>query len=174
MNSENPDDWHAILLNTDNADDHRVLTELQADPRIEFIDGWAQRDANRRGLTHRLAAAANRAPSGGDAPPWSLEIGDDSLTIHLVTKRRWTWACGQAPSPWVLLHRLSPPYPTSLGELQTRFRALASTAPGESQAGTEALRRSAGIGAQPPPQFLPQWSPDTMIIRFRRQSASQS
>jgi len=98
VNSENPDDWHAILLNTDNADDRRVLTESQVGPRIDFIDGWAQRDANRRGLTHRLAAAANRAPAGGNAQPWSLEIGDDSLTIHLVTERPSTMDVGMRAS----------------------------------------------------------------------------
>jgi molybdopterin/thiamine biosynthesis adenylyltransferase len=74
VSSENPDDWQATLLDTENAEDRRVLTELRADPRIDFIDGWALQDASRRGLTHYVAGVETTDGTHWAYYPWRRAV----------------------------------------------------------------------------------------------------
>jgi len=57
---------------------------------LETNDSLAELSGNKADIVGRMAAAAIRAPSAGNAQPWHLETHEDSIAIRLASKHTST------------------------------------------------------------------------------------
>src|SRR6476469_110087 len=77
MNSgiNDADRCNAIVLNTDDHVDNQILAQLQADPRIEFVDNVSQQQAGLRELRRPPPADGIAEPTRWAYYPWRLAVG---------------------------------------------------------------------------------------------------